>query len=313
MSTSPGTVTLGAIRTLAQQESDQLNSNFVTTTEWNSYINNSYKELYDLLVSAYGNEYYVATPYQFTTDGTNKSFSLPTDFYKSLGVDLQIGNSQNSFVSLKPYNFPERNKYAVPNIQAFYGYTNLKYKFVGSNIMFNMIPVGGQLIQIWYVPEPNNLQRSFIASTSNGSPTLTLGDTSGISVSALVSQASNSGSPIPAGTTISSIVTNTSITLNQNAIASGNSQTLFSWFESNTLDGISGWEEYIVIDAAMKAMAKEESDIQALLVRKQAMMKRLDDMTEARDAGEPMTVSDSRNNNLTWGEWGTGWDGSSFY
>ena len=313
MANSLGTVTLGAIRTLAQQESDMLNSNFVTTTEWNSFINNSYKELYDLLVSAYGNEYYVATPYQFTTDGTNKLFNLPTDFYKSLGVDLQIGNSQNSFVSLKPYNFPERNKYSVPNIQAFYGYTNLKYKIVGSQIMFNMIPVGGQLIQIWYVPEPSNLQRSFIGSTTNGSAVVGVGDTSNLSINMIVSQASNSGSPIPAQTNILSKITDTSITLNANAVASGNGQTLFGWFESTTLDGISGWEEYIVIDAAMKAMAKEESDIQPLLVRKQAMLKRLEDMAEARDAGEPMTVSDSRNNNLVWGEWGTGWDGSAFY
>lgn len=300
---APGNVTLGSLRLRAQQESDMVNSSFVSTSEWNSYLSASYKELYDLLVGAYGNEYYVATPYQFTTDGTSKLFSLPTDLYKLLGVDLQIGNSQNSYVSLKPYNFPERNKYAVPNIQAFYGYTNLRYKMVGTQISFNMIPVGGQVIQLWYVPEPTPLQVQQSCSITASSTTGTATDGTKIA-----SGNSVDGTGIPSGTTVT-VSTNT-LTFSQASTVTNLLATLSFWSDSTLFDGISGWEEYVVIDAAMKAMGKEESDVSLLLARKSAMLARINDMAEARDAGEPMTVSDSRNNNLSWGESGTGWDGS---
>lgn len=303
---APGNVTLGSLRLRAQQESDMINSTFVSTSEWNSYLSASYKELYDLLVGAYGNEYYVATPYQFTTDGTSKLFSLPSDLYKLLGVDLQIGNSQNSYVSLKPFNFPERNKYAVPNIQAFYGYTNLKYKMVGNQLDFNMIPVGGQVIQLWYIPQPTPLQQQQSCSITASSTAVTTTTPADITTGSSVD-----GTGITSGTTCT--VSGSTVTLSQAATITNPVATLSFWIDSTLFNGISGWEEYVIIDAAMKAMGKEESDVSLLMARKAAMLKRIEDMAEARDAGEPMTVSDSRNNNLTWGEWGTGWDNSGFF
>jgi hypothetical protein len=46
---------------------------------------------------------------------------------------------------------------------------------------------------------------------------------------------------------------------------------------TDVLDGFSGWEEYVVIDAAIKCLQKEESDVSVLLVQKAAFEKRLEE------------------------------------
>src|ERR1700677_855240 len=46
-------MSLGQIRLYAQQRADRVDSNFVTTTEWNSYLNQSMYALYDILIDTY--------------------------------------------------------------------------------------------------------------------------------------------------------------------------------------------------------------------------------------------------------------------
>jgi hypothetical protein len=62
--------------------------------------------------------------------------------------------------------------------------------------------------------------------------------------------------------------------------------------DSDTLDGVSGWEEYVVVDAAIRALQKEESDVGELLAEKQALIERINRSAAVRDAGTPRTVSD---------------------
>src|SRR3990167_6382280 len=96
------TVTLLQMRNRAKQESDNVGSSFITDAEWDSYLIGSYQELYVLVVQAFGNDYFTQTPatgYTFVTTGTGNLFTLPTDFFKLLGVDLQI-SSPGNYVSL---------------------------------------------------------------------------------------------------------------------------------------------------------------------------------------------------------------------
>lgn len=218
------TLTLAQLRTLCKQESDMVNSTFVSDAEWNSYINQSYFELYDLLIQKYGDDYFSKNPpYTFVTDGTTYLFPLPSDFYKLLGLDLALAQSQDSYVTIRRFNFADRNRYAVPNFQSFYGVTNMRYRLNGDNLWVTPIPSGGQTMRLWYVPRLTTLAA-----------------------------------------------------------------------DGDTVDGISGWTEYIVIDAAMKAMAKEESDVSVLMARKAAMIMRIESAAENRDAANPMTVSDNQ-------------------
>ncbi len=56
--------------------------------------------------------------------------------------------------------------------------------------------------------------------------------------------------------------------------------------DADTIDGVNGWEESIVIDVALKMMAKEESDISAMVLRRRAMDERLNSEIENRNASE---------------------------
>jgi hypothetical protein len=68
--------------------------------------------------------------------------------------------------------------------------------------------------------------------------------------------------------------------------------------DADTLDGVNGWEEYIVVDAAMKCLIKEESDISELERRKAFLIKRIEDMAGDRDTGTAERITD-----VTGGMW----------
>lgn len=241
------TMTLIQLRTAVRQEGDFVNSLFVTDAEINTYINQSYFELYDLLIQKYGDNYYSADPIVFPTDGSTMQYPLPNgvltftngrtnatgyvapSFYKLLGVDLELANQSDSFVTIRPFNFSDRNRYAVPNFQSFYGVTNLRYRLNGDYLWLTPIPQSGQNIQVWYAPRL---------------------------------------------TTLSS--------------------------DSDTADGISGWTEYIIVDAAIKCLAKEESDTSVFLARKAGLIQRIESAAENRDAANPSTVSDGQYSDMWW-------------
>ncbi|CAM6004766.1 unnamed protein product [Sphagnum balticum] len=168
--TTAGEKSLGAIRLAAMQRADRVNSNFVTVPEWNSYINQSMFELYDILITVF-EDYYVAPPIQFVADGVTFLYPLPNGsntflnannlsqtvtpppFYKLLGVDLALQNVNNGYVTINKFNFVDRNRFVYPNtVSTIYGVFNLQYRVMGQNIEFIPTPSAGQGIRLWYIP-----------------------------------------------------------------------------------------------------------------------------------------------------------------
>lgn len=241
--TNSGQMTLGQLRLYAQQRADRVNSNFVTTTEWNTYINQSYYELYDLLVTVY-EDYYVYQPILIVTDGVSFEYSLPTGqntylnnnlqtitpppFYKLWGVDCGLDASSNAWVTLKKFDAIQRNRYVYPQITStFLGVFNMQYRIIDNyppKLYFIPTPSANQYIRIWYVPRMTTLLQ-----------------------------------------------------------------------DTDVADGISGWTEYIIVDAAIKAMQKEESDTSLLMAQKMALKMRIEETAMNRDVGQGDTISDVRN------------------
>ena len=172
--TPTGEMSLGQIRLAAMQRADRVNSNFVTLPEWNSYINQSMYELYDLLITVY-EDYYIAPPIQFYADGNTFLFPLPNGsipflnpitqqtsvarpFYKLSGVDLALNNATNAYVTVNRFQFIDRNRFVYPNTAStIYGVFNMQYRLMGSNIEFIPTPSGGQNFRIWYIPRLKEL------------------------------------------------------------------------------------------------------------------------------------------------------------
>lgn len=192
--------TLLQLRDRCKQESDNVNQGFVSDAEWNTYINNSYGELYGLLAQKFGSDYFVATPAIITTDGSSQLFALQADFFKLLLVEVLITSPQQ-WVTLKNFAFSDKNVISQYNTQ---------------------IPAAGQTVRYWYIPR----------------------------VTALV---------LDADATVDAV-------------------------------SINGWDEYIVADACIKAVAKEESDVSVFMARKSALMQRLESEAGNRDAANPSRI-----------------------
>jgi hypothetical protein len=62
----------------------------------------------------------------------------------------------------------------------------------------------------------------------------------------------------------------------------------------DVIDGVNGWEEYIVVDACIKALAKEEADVSVFGARKAGLLERLQGEITNRDAGSPACVADTQ-------------------
>ena len=239
LSLEPGQTTAGNIILEAQQRTNKENSGLYTPQELMSMVNQSYKAFYDKIITAYGDDYYVATPYSYTTAQNLQLYPLPPDFYKLLLCEVALNpQDPNSYVTIKQFNFIQKNLFNYPNQYTMYGITNLRYRLNGNNLMLVPQTQGGQTIRIWYAPRPNQLLNT-----------------------------------------------------------------------TDIVDGISGWEEYIVNDMCIKMLVKEESleQAQAFQQQKMEMDKRLDDMPKNRNLGEPQTVSDAKYRNFGWGDDTTGW------
>lgn len=62
--------------------------------------------------------------------------------------------------------------------------------------------------------------------------------------------------------------------------------------DGDTLNDLNAYSEYVIVDAAIKIMQKEESDVTTLLIQKDALKERIESASQNRDAGEPESVSD---------------------
>lgn len=212
------TVTLAQLRTRCRELSDMENSTFVSDSEILSYINASYAELYDLLVSR--NEDYYTTSTNLTISSGN-TVALPTDFYKNRGVDIRLDSSGNSWSAVPKFNFNNRNTRNANVSKLLSGQFNVSYRIVGSDLHITPTDNATGTYRLWYIPVYTPLSA-----------------------------------------------------------------------DGDTVDGISGWEEYIVVDVAMKMLSKEESSINHLVMMKKGLIDRIEAMAQNRDMDQPETVSD---------------------
>lgn len=269
-------VSLGALRLQAQDRADLENNQIISTQMWNQYISQSYKELYDLLVGAYGNDYFVASPYSLTMTA-NQFYALPSDFYKLLGVDIQNSASPTGWASLKRFEFLSRNQYS----------------YLQSNLNTT-----AQTSRVWYIPEPTSLQFLPTCATTLSSAVVTMTDASVITAGMSVA-----GVGIPAYAYVTAVnvtVSPNQVTLSAVCVVTQPIVCLQFWTDASQVDGIAGWEEYVIIDAAIKANIKQEGNVGELRVQKQAMLDRINAMAEGRDAGQAHHSTDA----LAINSWG---------
>lgn len=211
-------INLAELRLQARQRADMENSNFVQDSELTNYINNSIAELHDILAEAHGSEYFVINTETAVTSGS-ETIDLPADFYMLKGVDIKIDNQD--FISLRPFNFNERNRYSELGVWDLAGITNVRYRIVGDDLRFTPRPDRNATVRLWYVPLATKLVN-----------------------------------------------------------------------DTDELNDFNAFSEYVIVDAAIKMMQKEESDVSVLLAQKTMLEKRIRDRSQVRDAASPASITD---------------------
>ena len=153
-----------------RQRADMESNDFVSDLEVQTYINAGISELHDILIQTYGQDYYVSSKTFNTVAGTDtypiySSTSGPniSNFYKLRGVDAKVNGSD--YFTLRPFNFNERNIYKNWGSWSLLGITNVRYRLVGSNIIFTPKPDGATAVKIWYIPTAAQFSSSTDTST----------------------------------------------------------------------------------------------------------------------------------------------------
>ena len=274
-------VALNTLRDEARQRADQINSEFVTDAELNGYLNNSWSELYDILVSKYNDDYFLTSTSITVTSGTD-TYSLPSDFYKARGVDLNINTNQNT--PLQRYNFADRTRDSLVRYAR-----DVKYRIQANNIVFAPSP-SNNTATLWYIPHPRKLQSVTPSAISRGSTTTwtvpsTHSFVAGDKINAIGFFATNYN----VEQTVSSVTSTTVVTdLDSSALSD---PTVYGTLESMQDFVNAGWRQYVSVDSAIMMMLKEESDISGLVYVKQGLLERIEIMAEDRDSGEPARVT----------------------
>lgn len=248
----PGQISLGYLRYLTQLRADKLHSEYLTLDEWNANINQSMYELRDVLVTKYGDDYFMAPFLLINLNGLDQ-YALPDGsnynnapaLFKLLGVDVNISgaslSSNTSWIPVARFNWSDRDKYTTwPNqAGALNNVYQMAYRQMGNNLF--VIPAStNQTLRISYIPIMTQLLQ-----------------------------------------------------------------------DTDMLDfSLSGWSEFIIVDAAMKAMIKEESleKWNALNEHKNQLIMRIETTAANRDVGFPNTVSNTRatSSDPGFGGWGVG-------
>lgn len=170
----PSEMSLYELRLRSQQCADRVNSEFVTTSEWNAFLRLAMYELYDLLMTTY-EDYFAQEYVTIQTTGSQSSYPLPDGvtnylggsftgtngvpakaFYKLAGMDLNVNTSTitPARVTLLKYEFIKRNSYVYPNsTSTIYGVYNMRYRVMGQNLTLIPTPAGNQTLIMWYSPK----------------------------------------------------------------------------------------------------------------------------------------------------------------
>lgn len=314
----PRTRTLAELRTEARQRTEMEGSTFISDAECNRYINQSIAKLYGMLVQARGDQYYrtqttvtvapdgplsiapwvedptyqdfvdFTPPYTFTTKiivqtpgsfpatttpfyvkiskdngldpprteyvrctGADGAFQLllaepvvpvwtsedndsvimtngvlephlcylPSDFFKLLGVDVQVNGV---WKGLDELDWSARNAYQTNTVgNTWFGNTTMVYSIEGPILRLYPDPGTTTLdVKIWYIPYATVLSQ-----------------------------------------------------------------------DTDTFDGINGWEHYVVCDTSIAMLSKEESDTRPLMSERQNIEEQIDILAGTRDEGKPWRVS----------------------
>lgn len=143
------TVTRADLRTAVRDRGEFLLPYF-SDSEINGYINQSLAHLYDIIIA--GDPTYYLTQSDINITSGTRSYSLPSDFYKCVGVALYDAAAADGYSALQTFRFEERWDDVT-----LVADKDTRYEIRGSNILFHPTPQFTKTAIIEYIPVPTSL------------------------------------------------------------------------------------------------------------------------------------------------------------
>jgi len=271
-----------------QNQFGQNLTTYITDAEVVADINGSITELWDLLTLKYGDNYAWGTYLPTIVQGVY-AYSLPFDFYKEFGVDLALDQTGQNWATVRPFSLRDRNQFSYPlqTALAYAGWQNMRYQIQGNNLVFlpNVGPLPG-IVRLLYCPAAPQLVQTLPAAYQPLAALL-----AGQLIQATVAGVAQVFVALNAGTTGASAPTwPVPGTVTDSGGITWAYQGPLSLF-ATTFDGINGYEELVILTAAIKCLVKQEADVSALMQQKAEYYARIDAAAANRSAGDPMVIS----------------------
>lgn len=143
--------TLAELRVEARSLANQENSNFVSDSELNTFLNRAYQSCYHLIVSKRADYYVSDTPATVTVAEGDSEISVPADFYRLVGLDRE--EATDEWREVEAFNFRERNHKA----RIYYRNSRVRFHLMGKVISLRPKQNAAGTYNIWYVPQPQTL------------------------------------------------------------------------------------------------------------------------------------------------------------
>ncbi len=140
------------VRELANMET-QAASGFVTDDELRRRLNEALKGVYDLLIEARGQEYYIVSTAIPLASGT-ASYALPADFYQGAGIVVSDGSNYHQMATWEMQELATLYTITAQTSGSIY---NLRYRYQGSNVVFYPIPGAAWTVGLHYIPAMTEL------------------------------------------------------------------------------------------------------------------------------------------------------------
>src|ERR1700733_7817608 len=121
---------------------------FIADAEILEWLNQAAADLWDKLTKT-AEHYYLGPPNTFATSNGQDAYPLPTDFYKSVGVDAQ---SQGFWRAAQRLDFQRRNDYQALGGDLWVWPQTLCYDLWGQTLKLFPVPPGGSLVRHFYYP-----------------------------------------------------------------------------------------------------------------------------------------------------------------
>ena len=140
----------------AKRFADMENSNFISDSEWQDYVNFGLKQYWNKINQTMQDYNIKEVFFQLINNQTD--YALPEDFMYKRGFDMSMGPQfppdqvSQFWITLYPYDFKERGSYSYPWFSVYAGMYGLRYRIMSTFVRFLPAPIPENWIRHSYIP-----------------------------------------------------------------------------------------------------------------------------------------------------------------